>query len=96
VNHVMALGHPTKGHSPEMSLFFIASLLRTCDYGRMRKIIRKLRQWRYGVLVLSAAFFVLGIPSLPSRKYHLLFWAAAVVIEVFLIAVLRPITSQSD
>lgn len=43
------------------------------------------------ILWLLAAAFVLGIPSLPLRRYHLFFWAIAFLIEVFAIWFLSPL-----
>ena len=45
-------------------------------------------RWRSGILLLSTAVFVLVIPSLPVKKYHLIFWAAAFIVEVSLIVIL--------
>jgi hypothetical protein len=47
------------------------------------------------VLLLSAAF-VLGIPSLPLRPYHLLFWAIALLVELLVIFALRPLQNVSN
>jgi hypothetical protein len=45
-------------------------------------------RWRSGILLSSTAVFVLVIPSLPVKKYHLIFWAAAFIVEVSLIVIL--------
>ena len=45
---------------------------------------------RSGAVLLLSAIFILGIPSIPPRKYHLLYWACAFVVEVVAIIVLWP------
>lgn len=50
----------------------------------------KVNRWRQGLIILTAAIAILGIPSLPQHQYHLAYWTAALVFEVFLIATLRP------
>lgn len=47
----------------------------------MREVNRK----RAAIALLLLAVFVLGIPSLPLRPYHLLFWAIALLIEVLIL-----------
>jgi hypothetical protein len=50
----------------------------------------KLYHVRSGIVLLVAAVLILGIPSLPARRYHLMFWGLALVFEVGLIFALRP------
>jgi hypothetical protein len=52
---------------------------------RMGNSRRKLYHWRSEVLLLSTAIFVLVIPSLPERRFHLLYWVIALVFEVAMI-----------
>jgi hypothetical protein len=55
---------------------------------------RKLYHWRSGIVLLIAAIFSLGIPSLPHRDHHLLFWVIAFLIEAALIVFFCPFDSD--
>jgi hypothetical protein len=48
----------------------------------------KINRWRTGLIILTAAIAILGIPSLPQHRYHLAYWSAALAFEVVLIAML--------
>jgi hypothetical protein len=61
---------------------------RLFDMMMTMKMNPYLARWRSGILLLSTAVFVLVIPSLPVKKYHLVFWAAALIIEISLIVIL--------
>jgi hypothetical protein len=51
----------------------------------------KLHHVRSAILGLSTATLVLGIPSLPWRPYHLLFWAIALLVEIALLVAFWPL-----
>ena len=45
---------------------------------------------RCAIVLLVSAIFIMGIPSLPAQKYHLLFWAIALILEIALLIALWP------
>ena len=51
----------------------------------------RLNRKKAATVVLLTAVFVLGIPSLPLRPHHLLFWAIVLIIELLVIFMLRPL-----
>ena len=53
--------------------------------------MRKLHHVKSGLVILLAAIFILGIPSLPARQYHLLFWGLALLLEAGLIWTFWPL-----
>lgn len=59
---------------------------------RMTKVNRK----KAAIALSLSAVFVLGIPSLPLRPYHLLIWAIALLIEVVVLFLLRPLEQNSN
>lgn len=57
---------------------------------------KKLNSKKAAFVLLMAATFVLAVPYLPLRPYHLLFWAGALLAEIVLIAALRPLEQNSN
>ena len=51
---------------------------------------QRIHRWRSAIILLLAAVFVLTIPSIPPRRYHLFYWGAALLVEAILIFALRP------
>jgi len=58
--------------------------------------MRRLNYKKAAIALFLSAAFVLGIPSLPLRSYHLLFWGIALLIEVLVLLALRPLERNSD
>lgn len=56
----------------------------------------KVNRKKAAIALLLSAAFVLGVPSLPLRPYHLLFWAIALLIEILILFLLWPLEHISD
>jgi hypothetical protein len=57
---------------------------------------RKINRKKAAIALLLSAAFVLGIPSLPLRPYHLLFWVIAFLVEALVLFLLRPLEQNSN
>ena len=57
---------------------------------------QKLNRKKATIAIVPAVIFALGIPSLPLRPYHLLFWAIAFLAEIAILFALRPLTQDSN
>jgi len=73
----------------------LVGLLEAWEHAGMESLAKLNRKKAALVLLLPAAF-VLGIPSLPLKPYHLLFWAIALLLELLVIFLLWPLEQNSN